>query len=197
MENAGVDPTAIPKSMTDGQYEWWVLFGICVAGKGAKQTEKKLNALLSAGVGCRWEDECVNSPFARIRFYIKYKQLGWRLRRIKMGQYKRINKAFRAVVKRTARELMQIDTLERIPGIGPKTARMLVLYSDPNADCVPLDTHILKYLKAQGVPNVPKSTPAAGPTYKRLEAAFQDLALSQRKTVRELDTEAWKSYAKI
>lgn len=187
-----IDPTEIPSLMTPEQYEWWILFGICVAGKSAKQTEQKLNALL---IKSPFLINRFGSPFTRIRYMIAEKDLDRNLRQVRMEQYRRISKAFRAVVKIEPWKLKNVATLEGIPGIGPKTARMLVLYSDPAANCVPLDTHILKYLKAQGIPSVPKSTPAAGPIYRRLEAEFQNLALSQRKTVRQLNTEVWKSYA--
>lgn len=189
-----VDPTAIPKSMTRDQLEWWILFGICVAGKGAKQTEAKLNALLHH---IRYfAPVCYASPFQRIRYTVSQDSLRWFLQHQKMGQYTRIEKAFREVVKIDL-DKISVELLETVPGIGPKTARMIVLYYDPQADCVPLDTHILKWLRAQGVPGVPKSTPAAGNSYRALEGIFQLEAKLRGKTVRELDTEVWKSYARI
>lgn len=189
---SGVDPTLIPKSMTQDQLEWWVLFGICVAGKGAKQTEKKVEALLY-----HIRNYCAEtgSPFELIRYTIQRNSLRWFLEHQKIGQYSRVEKAFTEAVKLDVRKLT-VSRLEEIPGIGPKTARMIVLYSDPTANCVPLDTHILKYLRTKGF-NAPKSTPAKGPTYDLLEKAFQVLAEKQGKTVRQLDTEVWKSYAKI
>lgn len=182
-----VDPVKIPSKMTLEQFEWWILFGICVAGKGAKQTEKKIKAFLTG-----WE----GNAFACVRYLVDEGLLGRALRFHRMGQYKRINKAFRAVVKLDLSN-PTVEMFEKVPGIGPKTARMLILYYDPKANCVPLDTHILKFLKyTLGVPNVPKSTPPAGKTYNRLERAFQVAAVNRGKTVRELDTEVWKSYAK-
>lgn len=189
MEQFGVDPTAIPRSMTKSQLEWWILFGICVAGKGAKQTEIKVNALLNDLPG-------KSGPFGRIKRAIINERLGEAIKKHKLGQYKRISKAFRAVVDLDL-DNISIAALEAIPGIGPKTARMIILYYDPMAKCVPLDTHILKYLRANGYSWAPKSTPPAGLKYKLLESAFVQIAHSLGKTVRELDTEVWKFYAKI
>ena len=189
-----VDSFNIPKRMSRGQLEWWILFGICVAGKSAKQTQQKLEAFLDAGVGSHWEGDCVDSPFCRVKFFIRYKQLGWRLRRFRMGQYKRINKAFRAAVNLDLDNLT-LESLESVPGLGMKTSRMTILYYEPNAEVVPLDTHVLKWLKAQGY-DAPKSTPGSRKKYLELEQSFVAEAKRRGMTVRELDTQVWKSYAK-
>jgi hypothetical protein len=188
-----VDAFNLPKRMTKIQLEWWILFGICVAGKSARQTQDKLNAFLDAGTGCRWEGDCLESAFARVRFFIKYKKLGWRLRHFRIGQYTRINKAFRAAVNLDLDNLT-IEALEAVPGIGPKTARMTILYYEPNASVVPLDTHILKFLRSRGY-DAPKSTPPAGGKYLLLEQAFIAEAKKQNMTVRDLDTQVWQQYA--
>jgi hypothetical protein len=188
----GVDPTSIPKSMTREQLEWWILFGVCVAGKGAKQTEEKVNKFLHDP----FVEKPGGSPFQRIETYIQWGMLKRKLKEHRMGQYKRIEKAFRAAVKLDLDQI-SIDLLETVPGIGPKTARMIILYYDPTADCVPLDTHILKWLREQGVPGVPKSTPPAGNSYRSLENIFRLEAKLRGMTVRELDTQVWKSYARI
>jgi len=192
--NAAFDPANIPKSLTPAQLEWFVLFGICVAGKNSQQTEKKLNDLLT-DFGYRYlrVNEAM-SPFWVVRAAVSCGYLGRALRKFRMGQYKRINKAFRKAIQLDLSN-PTVEMFESVPGIGPKTARMIMLYYAPKANCVPLDTHILKYLKKQGISNVPKSTPAAGPTYARLERAFQRLAAIENKSVRELDTEVWTSYA--
>jgi hypothetical protein len=189
-----VDPFNLPKLMSRPQLEWWILFGICVAGKSAKQTEAKLNAFLDAGIGSRWDGDCINSPFCRVKFFIQFKKLGWRLRHFKMGQYTRINKAFRAAVNLDLDNLT-IESLESVPGLGPKTARMVILYYEPNAECIPLDTHILKWLRANGY-DAPKSTPQAGKKYRELELAFLAEGKKRGLTPAEWDTQVWKSYAK-
>ena len=40
-----------------------------------------------------------------------------------------------------------VHDLEQIPSVGRKTSRFFKLHSDPEVECVPLDTHILKYVR--------------------------------------------------
>lgn len=187
----GVDPTQIPKSMSREQLEWWILFGICVAGKGAKQTEAKINALLQ-DIGSNFKHKF--SPFELIE-WVRPCLMSY-LKKHRLGQYKRIWKAFREVIKLDLASI-SVEQLEAVHGIGPKTARMIILYYCPTAECVPLDTHVLKHLRVRGVPNVPKSTPSAGKNYERLEKEFVKMAKNQGFTVREYDTQVWQFYAKI
>lgn len=170
--------------------EWFVLFSICVAGKSAVQTAKKLNEFLVVG-------RDVMSPFECVKSDIDNDSLEWALRYVKIGQYKRIEKAFREVIKLDVTKDLTVEKLEAIPGIGPKTARFIVLYTNPDAECAVLDTHILKYL-ALNYPafSIPKSTPPSGKKYKELETLFQWDAARNGKTVRQLDTEVWQSYAR-
>jgi thermostable 8-oxoguanine DNA glycosylase len=183
-----VDPNNIPPIMSKEEREYFVLFSICVAGKSAKQTSKKLNEYLDL--------DGQISPFTAVRQDISSDQLDYYLKYYKFGQYNRIEKAFREVIKLDVMIDLTVEKLEVIPGIGPKTARFIVLYTNPEADCVPLDTHILKYL-AKNYPafDVPKSTPPKGPRYNALEDLFKWDAKRQGKSVRALDTEVWKSYA--
>lgn len=181
-----IDPYNLDGPWDERRVQAWFVFGVCVAGKGAKLTAKKVTELLSLFP--------FTEPFEGIKFAIEHKYLRQALRAVRMGQYKRITKALTKLVKLNPQHC-SLEELETC--IGPKTARMLLLYTRPNFFGVPLDTHILKYLHAMGVPNVPKATPSSKREYARLERAFQDFALSQRKTVRQLDTEVWKSYAKI
>jgi hypothetical protein len=186
-----VDSYNIPKRMSKIQLEWWILFGICVAGKSASGTEKKLRAFLDDIRNSMPGYEGV-SPFEIVRHVICHKKLDYYLRKHKMGKYKLYRRAFPAAVLIDL-DNITVESLEKIPGIGPKTARMTVLYYDPTANCVPLDTHVLKFLRAQGY-NAPKSTPT-GRRYLELEKAFVAEAEKRGKTVRELDTEVWQSYA--
>lgn len=192
-----MDVSNMPKVVPLEEREWFVLFSICVAGKSAKQTQEKLNGLL--------KDMAEGTPvhlrpsaFDVVWWADRQGKLGDYLRKHKIGQYTRIEKAFREVVKHDVVTIRPtVEILETVPGIGPKTARFIVLYTNPDADCVPLDTHILKFL-AHVFPHekVPKSTPPAGHKYRYLEELFQRTAKAIGKTVRQLDTEVWQSYAK-
>ncbi len=187
-------PTVVPMS----EREWFVLFAICVAGKSAKQTQEKLNGYLK---GCGYYAVGKWSPFEVVERDIAMGSLMRVLQDVKMGQYKRIERAFREVVKLDVTKDLTVEKLEAIPGIGPKTARFIVLYTQENSNVVPLDTHILKFLATFDYEDilgfkVPKSTPSKGKRYEALERMFQDIARGRGKTVRELDTEVWQSYAR-
>jgi 3-methyladenine DNA glycosylase/8-oxoguanine DNA glycosylase len=116
------------------------------------------------------------------------------LQEAKVGQYRRIERAFREACQLDL-DKISIETLEAVHGIGPKTARMILLYYLPDSEVVPLDTHILKHLRALGHEGVPKATPPAGPTYQRWEAAFVGEAKKAGMSVRDFDTYVWKLYA--
>lgn len=169
-----VDPSNIPTHLNDGQLEYFVLFAILVAGKSAKQTYKKLNNFIERNLlnGAIEIDYVITpTPFEIVYRLIRMGELGAELEAEKFGQYKRIRTAFEKVVTLDVQDLT-VEALEVIPGIGPKTARYIMLYSDPSFQGVPLDTHILKYL-ATLYNDVPKSTPPAGARYNELEGRFQ------------------------
>jgi thermostable 8-oxoguanine DNA glycosylase len=177
--------------------EWFLLFAICVAGKQAKATQAKLNEFLRDS--CRLVPERVwKSPLAIVSHLDEIGHLESQLRKHKMGQYNRILGAFREVSRPefSIEKHLTVKDLENVPGIGPKTARFVVLYTDKDANCVPLDTHILKYL-AYHFPNVrvPKSTPPKGRKYLYLENLFRYKAKEAGKSVRQLDSEVWSYYA--
>lgn len=203
-KTAKVDSYNIPKRMTKVQLEWWILFGICVAGKSAKGTEKKLRAFLddmpyprisgsSVTEAAMEKFQTTATPFERIRYLISQGKLLSQMRKHKLGKYKLYRKAFPAAVQIDL-DNVTVESLEKVPGIGPKTARMTILYYEPDASVVPLDTHVLKFLRTLGYA-APKSTPQSGRRYLELEQAFIAEAKKRGKTVRELDTEVWQSYA--
>lgn len=177
-----IDPFDLNGPWDTYRLQAWFIFGVCVAGKSAKQTAEKVTQF------CR----PYMLPFDSIRLMILSGTLEYRLKEVRMGQYKRIEKALKALVL-TDPAQVSFEHLQTI--VGPKTARMLLLYTRPNFTGVPLDTHILKYLHAMGVPKVPAATPSSKREYARLEGAFQEFALMRRLTVKELDTQVWKSYA--
>ena len=182
-----VNPYDLPPDMTRDQLEWWIQFGICVANKTVASTEKKMLAMFGSNRPAR--------VFNQVETLIKEKRLGKFLRQHKVGQYRRIERAFREAIKLDL-DHISVEMLEGVYGIGPKTARMIMLYYQPGLDVVPLDTHVLKFLRAKHY-NAPKSTPPAGAEYRELEEAFRTEARIAGKTVRELDTEVWNSYSKF
>lgn len=186
-----IDIFDLTKPWTKSTVEEWFLFGICVAGKGAQQTQNKLHNFLEDPMARPITRE--DSPFIRIHYLINRGLLGRMMRKYKLGQYTRINKAFRGMVQIDP-ATVTLEQLEAIHGVGPKTARMLLLYTRPGLEVIPLDTHVLKWLRANGY-NAPKSTPSAGPKYRELEAAFIAEGRKRNLSPKEWDTIVWKHYA--
>jgi thermostable 8-oxoguanine DNA glycosylase len=171
--------------MTPSELEWFILFGIAVAGKNSRQTERKLNEFFH-GEGCSY-------PFTVVHNMVRVKTLDKNLRRVKLGKYKLLAKGFAAAIKLDLANLT-VETLSKVPGIGPKTARFILLYSGINTNVVPLDTHILRWLREQGY-NAPKATPT-GRRYLELEECFRHEARRRSMTIKELDTIIWQMYSK-
>jgi thermostable 8-oxoguanine DNA glycosylase len=81
-----------------------------------------------------------------------------------------------------------------IHGIGPKTANCFLLHTRRNHVGAGIDTHVLKYLKAWNVPNVPKNTPT-GKSYARLEQEFLNICQKVGRQPAELDLLVWNYYS--
>lgn len=195
-----IDPYDLTKPWDQRRMQEWFLFGICVAGKSARQTADKVEALLEDMRVIEWHalghPLMIESktPFANVRTAIKLGKLGRLLRKHKLGQYKRINKAFRGMVKIDPATVTLVE-LEQIHGVGAKTARMLLLYTRPDQEMIPLDTHILKWLRANGY-DAPKSTPPPGKKYRELELAFLAEGKKRGLSAKEWDTVVWQQYAR-
>lgn len=171
--------------MTRPELEEFALFAVMVAGKTADGTRKKLAQFLGG----------YNQPFDGVRWYISRGILGRELRRARVGQYHRINGAFRGLVKLDL-ETCTVQDLEAIKGIGPKTARFFILHTRPGARLAALDTHILRFLRSLGIADVPRSTPPAGPKYARLEAEFLRVCTMLDREPKDLDLEIWNASTK-
>lgn len=186
---AAADPWNFTRyDRTDPELEEMLLFSILVAGKRADQTGRKLAVFM----------ECTpprdGTAFEKVRELIDRKRLLPVLRAVRTGKYRLFNRAFRSVVRLDPRTCT-LEDLEAVPGIGPKTARMFLLHSRPGQRLAALDTHILRYLRELGYA-APKTTPPAGPVYRRLEAAFLQQADLANVTPADLDLTIWKRYTK-
>lgn len=183
-----IDPTKVTNfNRTQAELEEFLLFAIVVAGKGAFQQSKKLEAFLAPG-------RPDISPFSYIRMLDKDGKLEEALRSVKMGQYNRVTTAFRAVSNFFARDskvMMSIRLLESVKGIGMKTARFFFMHTLPNQQLACLDTHILKWLGEKGH-EVPKTTPN-GQKYLNLEKIFLAYAKDMNILPADLDLQIWNS----
>ena len=96
-----------------------------------------------------------------------------------------------------------IEQLEDIPSVGKKTSRFFKLHSDPKAECIPLDTHILKFVRSRHGHDpeyIPKTTPTSIYEYQSIETfalKYMRNYMSQKrmKTLAQADQAIWSSYA--
>ena len=175
--------------MTRPELQYWILFSIAVAGKGAKQTEKKMIAFLQD------EGRPLLPPFGIVKLYIERGQLLRKLKKHKLGKYTLLNAGFREAINLDL-DSLDVEKLDAITGIGPKSARMIMMYGFPDQkEYAVLDTHVLKWLKAHGY-DVPNATPD-GKTYERLEKIVLTEAAARNMTARQFDTMVWQTYARI
>lgn len=183
-----VDPAEIIRfDRTDDELESFWLFCCVVAGKTASTQARLLSNFLQG------LPSIATSPFERIRRTAMRGELLDRLVDSRLGQFTRLNRCFIESLNLDLRNCT-VDQLEAIPGVGPKTARMFLMFSRPNQRFAALDTHVLKHLRANGI-DAPKTTPPAGPTYRRLEEEFLKLADASGMSVADYDLHVWKLYS--
>jgi len=165
------------------ELEWHLVYSIVVAGK---------SATFANGVISRLR-EVVPPGTHPIRHLAAHPDL---LREARSGRYAVIERALRGFVEDPP-DLRRCgpERLERIPGIGPKTARFFVLWTRPEARHAVLDRHVLRWLRKLGH-EAPENTPATPGVYRRLEEAFLAEARRRGLTPRELDWSIWSAAAK-
>jgi len=185
-----ITPTTITNyNRTEEELEEFLMFAILVAGKGAEQQAKKLDAFLKH---CMTKEK--GKPFAHIKHLVSMGWLEIHMKQFKLGQYKRIGHAFKEILKFKGKlKKVTIEQLESVKGIGSKTARFFILHSRPDAKVAVLDTHILKWLNEKGY-KVPKATPPKN-RYAEIECYFLAEAMFHQMTPADLDLTIWKSYA--
>jgi hypothetical protein len=177
------------------QLQAFLMACTAVAGKNAKVQQGKLNALLgdpvfddvSTGRGRPLESCYVMGPDV-------LRQL---LERHKMGQYDRLARLWFALGDSLAGRslsdgfMVNREALCSFPGIGMKTASFFVLYTQRQARVACVDTHILRWLRGQGVRKVPKSTPGSVKEYLRLETVVLAEAERRRLDPAVFDYTVW------
>ena len=186
-----------PKKITDfnrtkADLELFAIFAVCVAGKKAQQTADKVNDHFR-------DTETPTkrlTPFETIKSLIKIRVFGAYLQMAKVGQYKRIYRALRDLAESGIDlKTCSVEDLEAIHGIGPKTSRFIIMHSRPNQRLATLDTHILRWMRDQGI-ETPKATPQSKKLYKELEQKFLTLCDKRAILPSQLDLKIWKQYSK-
>ena len=186
-----------PKKITDfnrtkADLELFAVFAVCVAGKKAQQTADKVND--------NFRDVQTPTkqltPFEAIKNLVDIKVFVAYLKMAKMGQYRRIYRALRDLAESSIDlKTCTVEELEAIHGIGPKTSRFIIMHSRPNQRLATLDTHILRWMRDQGI-ETPKATPQSKKLYKELEQKFLTLCDKCAILPSQLDLKIWKQYSK-
>jgi thermostable 8-oxoguanine DNA glycosylase len=164
-----------------------LIYAIVVAGKSAKFTDRVMNAFHA--------HRQQHLPFDFIRLLIEEENLGWVLRDMRCGNYRKIERALTELVKSDL-DLMTCTPaqLQAIHGIGPKTARFFILWTRPGERYAALDVHILRWLRQWY--NAPESTPQNENKYRTYEILFLAEADKRGLTARELDSQIWDAAQK-
>lgn len=195
------------KTFTEKELQEFLIFSVCVAGHNAESTARAVQRLLDklrsamallgfAGIGTLWDE-----PFIMIRRYVRHRTFGnfkQLLKESGIGCYTLRAQALNAISERIEYRLLNLRTctpedLERFKGIGPKTARFFLLYTQPTrTDLAILDVHVLRWMRTQGH-DAPAQTPADRKRYHKLEKIFLQLAQDQGLLPCALDAAIWDS----
>jgi hypothetical protein len=182
-----IQPHAITNfNRTEHELQEFLLFTVCVAGKSSEQQARKLEIFLAGhcGIGGML-------PFAMIRMY-GYTGTFCNLETTKMGQYKRITKAFIAIAEANLDlKTCTVEDLEKIPGLGCKTSRFFLVHSRPNQEYGILDSHILRHMREDLAIPTPKTTPTNPKKYYDLESKLLEVVRASGKSYADYDLEVW------
>lgn len=170
---------------TTEQLEELIVFCVCVAGHNAMTTAQRLERLFL-------NLDAHHAPFKTLKRV--QDSLPILLRKVGIGCFnKRAGFIADLINKGLNLRTCPIADLEKVKGIGPKTARFFVLHSRKDVnDIAVLDTHVLKFMKDNGH-DVPKSTPT-GKRYRQLEVEFLKLAARSNMSVADFDLSIWNDY---
>lgn len=195
LNNKHIDPNDVKNKLDYPLFykECFVLFSVLVAGKSSTMIMDKTNNLI---------DDIIKDkkPKSLFKYIIKkhsdnnFNSLMELLRKHKTGKYSLLLKFFNDIKnKEIDVSKCNLEELESISGIGKKSSRFFMLYNREDVkDIAVLDTHILKFISANGIDNVPKQTPS-GKQYDYFEKEFLKLMhkIKPETTVYDLDFLIW------
>ncbi len=174
------------------ELQWRLVYAIIVAGKSAAFATNAMAKLFPRrSDGLRYP-----TPFDTARTWLLKDNFRDRIVKARTGNYRKLERAVRwLVVADTLGELSLENAtaadLERCPGIGPKTSRFFILWTRPSARHAALDVHVLRWLRNNGHPDAPLSTPQSKAKYGHWERVFIDAADRLGVTPAQLDAAVW------
>lgn len=187
-----IDPENIIRQERDEiELQVFLLFCVSVAGKTASQIAKALDVFFSIGSKLI-PDETFTTPFELIDRLYCHGLLKTAIMQSKLGQHKKLFKLFSdlAYSDLNFKEVTP-DELESFNGIGPKTSRFFIVYTQPDARYAILDTHILKFLQEEyPALKIPKVTPPSR-KYREIEKIYLDYIEKNRLSIQEHDLSEW------
>jgi len=173
--------------METGERQARLIYALIVAGKSAKFADRKTRDLLTP----RKKGEL---PFNLLKRLKEEGRLTERLVTVKTGNYYKLTTAFEYLAKNwksISLETCSPQDLEKIPGVGPKTSRFFIMWTRPEEKYAALDTHVLRWLRAQGY-LAPFSTPTTTKSYAKWEEIFLKEAVKRKMKPSELDAQIWE-----
>lgn len=213
-----INPAAITNyRRTQSELEEMVLFATLVPGKPARFMAKALEGLM---IDARIIYGDTESPFGLVRILISKNLLRAALEKHRIGQYTRIERCWSELVAFTQTnatpggyrkilhrvDLRNVASLEKVYGIGMKTARFIVVHSCRGAQHAVLDTHVMKELRALGYPikvyarevdgRIQEYIPLDRNHYLIYESYVLEAARKAKLTPAEWDLQTWNKWTK-
>jgi thermostable 8-oxoguanine DNA glycosylase len=187
-----VDPINFTNyNRTTYQLEETLLFSLLVAGKNALTTSRLLDTFIK---DFKFGNETPFEVFSKFNLH-QIPKLSVVLKDYGFGCYNNKAKGIHQLVRAELDlKTCSVDDLEKIHGIGRKTANLFLMHTRKDYRCGCLDTHILKFLKEKGY-DVPKATPSSKKKYKEIESIFISICDELKMDSAELDLAIWRHYS--
>lgn len=189
-----IDPIKISNfNLTSEELEENILFWITAAGKNGVTSARLLNDLFYR-LKFILDLEEITSSFDTIRKVPTVEILRETMKITGIGNHKAKSRGFWEIVHSNIDlKTCTYNDLIKIHSIGPKTAKAFLVHTRPNQRFAVIDTHLLKFLRDQGI-MVPKSTPPEGKRYNELEKAYLNICDSYSIDIASLDLAVWNHY---
>ena len=187
-----IDPhNVINYNRTDSELEEFIIFCVCVAGKKSSTIAPRVSELFSYL-------KCVTTEQQPLKWYMdlpNHNTLSVVMKFLGIGCYQGKAQTILDIANHISNlRTCSLNELMAIKGIGAKTARMFLNFTREDANYAVLDVHSLRFLRREGVENVPKSTPI-GKKYLDLEQIFLKMVPEDTSATR-FDLKNWSEHAK-